>query len=276
MGFKHSYRTRLLKKVGTLRAHARLGVKAAVGKGLPPRAALTDWGVSVVVGESQPPEALVNGIVHFSEPRQSVDAVEDIGWIGKDVLLLRLRMRDLVQGQAFERWVVFDCAHEEVEYLVHDLFPPPGCVIRTIRSSARGHAWLQCLRVQPEEGRMQQVVLTDGGILELHRLPLTRLLTTDDMASPLLGRQSRFYSPTLSILTDGEYNWLEPGKQVVIDDVREGEHSDLSFVAALSERRADALDAELLNLYELVRHDDGKWAGAHLFEVCADEDWMIF
>lgn len=276
LGFKHSGRACLLQKVRTLGSHARLGTEASTGKGLPPSAMLTDWGLNIVLGAPSPQDRFVNGVTHFSELRQRVDLVEDIGWIGKDVLLLRLRMSDLDQGQEFERWMVFDCAREEIEYLTHDLFPPPGCVIRTIRSSAKGHVWVQCLCVEPEDGRMQQVVATDGGILELHRVPLARLLSTDDVASPLFGPQSRFYAPTLFTLTAGEYMWLEPGEQVVVDDVREASSGDLSFVTALSGRRADALDTELLNLYELVLDDEGEWRSAHLFEVCADEDWMIF
>lgn len=276
LGFVNLGRSCPLQKVRSLDAHARLGVEASTGKALPPSAMLTQWGLNVVVGTPTPQDRLVNGMTHFSEARQKVDLIEDVGWIGKDVLLLRLRMIDLERGQTFERWMVFDCAGEEVEYITHDVFAPLGGVMRTIRSSAKHHVWVQCLRVQPEDGRMQQVVASEGGILALHRLPLARLLSSDDAVSPLFGRQSHFHSPTLFALTAGEYMWLEPGEQVVIDDVREARGGELSFVAALSRQRSGESDAELLNLYELVLDDQGEWRSAHLFEVCADEDWMIF
>lgn len=278
--FKHSGRDCFLQKASSLRAHMRMGGQSATGKSLPPRALMTDSGLNVVVGAPCAHDPVPSDRVRFSAARQTVEGVEDIGWIGKDVLLLRLRMRDLDQQQDFERWMVFDCAHEDVEYLTHDLFAPPGCVLRTIRSSARGHVWLQCLRVQPEDCGLQQVVGSDGGVLELHRLPLSALLSTDDEARPLLGRQSRFYSPTLLTLTAGEYKWLEPGEQVLVDDVREAGSGDLSFVVALSARCATELEAEaeaeLLHLYELVRRADGQWRGEHLFAGCDDEQWMIF
>lgn len=275
LAFMHSGKARPLREVKLVRAHERLNGCFRSKPADMPRATLARWGVSVVVGPQTPYDHLATLVDQSGAEEVSVEAVEGIVWIGEDLLLLRLAMVDLLCGEMFERWVVLDCARDEVEYLMHDLRSDDGVSVRAIRSQDVSHLWLQCLRVSNDCGVLRQEESADGAVLELHRIPLSRLMSKPTDGAPLYGALTCVYAPTAFMMTAGDRTQLAPGELALVDDVEAGGTGALSFVTLLGLRRSDGADMQVLSLYELALDVEGKWRCTDLFGTLEDEQWMI-
>ncbi len=275
LGFMYYGRARPLREVKVLRAHDRLNGCFGSKPADLPRATLARWGVSVVVGPQSPYDHLATLVDQAGPEALAVEAVEAVVWIGEDLMLLRLSMVDLLSGEQFERWVVLDCAREEVEYLMHDLRSTRGELVRAIRSRDASHLWLQCLRVSGEGDEMRQIESTDGAVLELHRVPLSRLMSKASPSLPLYGVMTCVYAPTAFMITAGDRTHLAPGELALVDDVEAGERGALSFVTMLGLRQPGGADMQVLSLYELALDVEGKWRCTDLFGTLEDEQWMI-
>jgi len=271
----HSGRARSLREVTVLRAHERVNACFKGNLSEKPRAALARWGVNVVVGQKTPYDHLASRVEQVDGDARSVEAVESVVWIGEDLILLRLAMVDLVSGEMFERLVVLDCAREEVEYLMHDLRSTSGEVVRAVPSKDARHVWFQCLRVEGTGMEARQLASADGAVLELHRVPLSRLLYKECVPQPLYGPLTRICAPTASMMTSGERTELAPGELALVDDVEAGERGALSFVTMLGVRQAAGADMRVLNLCELSLDTDGSWRSTDLFGTLSDEEWMV-
>lgn len=275
LGFMHSGKARPLREVRALRAHERLDGCFRSKPADLPRATLARWGVSVVVGQQTPHDHLATLVDQAGTEALSVEAVEGVVWIGQDLLLLRLAMVDLLTGEMFERWVVLDCARDEVEYLMHDLRSSKGERVRAIRSQDVSHLWLQCLRISNDGGALRQVESADGAVLELHRVPLSRLMSKPLGGVSLYGPLTCVYAPTAFMMTAGDRTHLAPGELALVDDVEAGSSGALSFVTLLGVREADGDDMQVLSLYELALDVEGQWRCTDLFGTLEDEQWMI-
>lgn len=188
LAFMHFSKARPLREVTVLRAHERLNGCFRSKPADVPRATLARWGVSVVLGPQTPYDHLATIVDQAGAEAvsvEAVEAVEGIVWIGEDLLLLRLAMVDLLTGEMFERWVVLDCAREEVEYLMHDLRSDNGVSVRAVRSHDVSHLWLKRLRVSNDGGGLRQAESADRAVLELHRIPLSRLMSKPLDCAPL-------------------------------------------------------------------------------------------
>ena len=275
LAFMHSGKARPLREVKVVRAHDRLDGCFRSRPADLPRATLMRWGVSVVVGQQTPYDHLASLVDESGAEALSVEAVEGVVWIGEELLLLRLAMVDLLSGEMFERWIVMDCAHDEVEYLMHDLRSDDGVSVRAIRSQDVSHLWLQCLRVSNDAGVLRQVAAADGAVLELHRIPLSRVMSKPLDGAPLYGPLTCVYAPTAFMMTAGDRTQLAPGELALVDDVEAGKNGALSFVTLLGVRQPDGADMQVLSLYELALDVEGRWRCTDLFGTLEDEQWMI-
>lgn len=264
-----SGRERVLREVEMLRVRDRLPAGLPGVREAPPRAALTNWGVVVMVGESSPRDHLVSVVTACGADCDAVERIEDAAWIGDGLLLLRLGMVDRSRRRPFERWLVFDCAREEVEYVAHDL-PPIGGVLRAIGSNDAGHVWLQHLRVALDGDRAQQVEGPEGEVLVLHRVPLARLMSKACAASQLFGPLTRVCALTASTLTAGERTRLAPLEIALVEDVMVGLDGAPNLVTLLGSYLPDSDRLEAIELYELVPDGEGAWLAARLFEGLED------
>lgn len=269
LAFMFSGRARTLREVATLRMRDRLEAAPPGTREVPPRAVLAGWGVVVMVGEPSPRDHLVSAMTVCGEGSDAVERIEDAMWVGDGLLLLRLGMADRIRRRPFERWVVFDCAREEVEYVAHDL-PPIGGVLRAIGSNDASHVWLQHLRVALEGDRAQQVAGPEGEVLVLHRVPLARLMSTSCAPPQLFGPLTRVCALTASMLTAGERTRLAPLEIALVEDVMVGLDGSPNLVTLLGSYLPDSDRLEAIELYELAPDGEGAWTAARLFEGLED------
>lgn len=276
-------------RIGLMRSGKACGLRAVRalqtrGRGAPsrggaaapaPRATLVGWGVCVSIGEPSPRDRLVSRMERMGEESHSVESVEDVGWIGEDLLLLRLGMIDLVGGGSFTRWVVFDCARPEVDYLMHDLRLPEGSVVTVVPSTDEDHVWLQCVRLVSEPGGLRQAESGDGAVLELHRVPLDRLMSVEKPLAQLFGPLTCLCAPTPSMLTAGERERLEVGELALVEDVQMRDDGSLSLLTLFGSQGAPGAAAQVHRLYELCLDPAGTWSSERLFDPMSDEELMV-
>lgn len=241
----------------------------------PVRATLMGWGVCVSIGEPSPRERLVSRMESMGEESHAVESIENIGWIGEDLLLLRLGMIDLGGGGSFTRWVVFDCSRPEVDYLTHDLRLPEGSVVSVVPSTDEDHVWLQCVRLISEPGGLRQVESEDGAVLELHRVPLDRLLSDEEPLAQLFGPLTCRCSPTAAMLTAGERARLGVGELALVEDVQIREDGSLSVLALFGSQETEGTATQVHRLCELCLDPAGTWSSERLFDPMTDEELMV-
>lgn len=241
-----------------------------------PIPALVNGGLVFGLNGGEPAAGLPALAVAVGEGRHSVEQVIEQRWIGRDLLLARLAMLDLCNGGGFERWFVADVSACCVELLWHDLTPPPHGLFRSIRSNDPDHAWLQYVHVFREGERVGQTEMVDGAILELHRVPVARLLSNYGVRGRLVGALSCVYAPTLFMLTAGERSELEVGDAVLIDDVEIRPEGALSLIVVSRTFDLAARTNAIRDLYELSLSRDGGWSSARLFDSVDDEHVLLF
>lgn len=264
-----------LRAVSALRTVGRRQVSRPVVAIPPPRATLMSWGVNVMIGEPSPRERLVSRMEHMGGGSYAVERIEDVGWISEDLLLLRLGVIDRVGGETFMRWVVFDCARPEVEYVSHDLRLPDSSVVTVVPSTDEDHVWLQCVRLVPESGGLCQVESLDGAVLELHRVPLDRLQCCEPSLASLFGPITCLCAPTVSMLTAGERDRLQAGELTLVEDAQMKPDGSVSLLTLLGSQRAADAGTQVHRLYELSMDPAGNWSSERLFNVVDDAELLV-
>lgn len=264
-----------LRAVGALRTVGRRQAAHRVAAAPPPRATLVSWGVSVSIGEPSPRDRLVSRMERMGEASHAVERIEEVGWIGEELLLLRLGMIDLVGGATFMRWVVFDCARPEVEYLLHDLRLPDGSVVTVVPSTDEAHVWLQCVRLFSGPEGLCQAEGREGAVLELHRVPLDRLLCRERPLAPLFGPLTCLCAPTASMLTAGERVRLQAGELALVEDVQTKADGSVSLLTLLGSQRGDGRGTEVHRLYEVRLDPSGNWSAERLFNLVDDAELLV-
>ncbi len=264
-----------LRAVSVLRTVGRRRASRPVVAIPPPRANLVSWGVNVMIGEPSPRDRLVSRMERIGEGAHSVERIEDVGWIGEDLLLLRLGMIDLVGGETFMRWLVFDCSRAEVEYLIHDLRLPDGSVVTVVPSTDETQVWLQCVRLVSGSEGLCQAESPDGAVLELHRVPLDRLLCRKPSLASLFGPLTCLCAPTASMLTAGERERLHAGELTLVEDVQMKADGTVSLLTLLGSQRAADGGTQVQRLYELSMDPAGNWSSERLFNLVDDAELLV-
>lgn len=210
--------------------------------------------------------------LRFGHESLAIEHVDDCEWIGQALLLLRLRMVETCSGESFERWIVFDCAGEVVEFVCHDLRAFDERRVESVRSNDLHALWVQSTWLAKEAYRSRQRTSVDGVILALHRVALDALLTADALR-PLLGPWSLVCAASLTLATAGEREALAVGECVWVDDVMVSADSPSVLVGFAGCEPGAAGEAAY---YELTTNERGEWVGARLFDAAADEDLMLY
>lgn len=275
IGFADGAGPRPVRFTRVLNAHGSLCGEVARPYPPLPVPVLVNGGLVFGLGGAHPVDGLAADAPAVGEGRHSVEQVFDQCWIGRDLLLARVSMLDLCTGSGFERWFVADTSARCVAVLWHDLVPPPGGFFRSIRSNDAGHAWLQYVHVYREGERVGQTEMSDGALLEVHRVPVSRLLTNYGVRGRLVGAMSCVYAPTLFMLTAGEQAELELGEVVLVDDVEVRPEGALSLIVVHSAFDLGTHVSEVRDLYELSLSRDGRWMSSRLFDSLEDEQLML-
>lgn len=240
-----------------------------------PVATLVNGGLVFSLGGAGPAEGLADDAPSVGEGRHSVEQVLDQYWVGRDLLLARVAMLDLCSGSGFERWFVADTSARCVAVVCHDLVPPQDGLFRSIRSNDPDHAWLQYVHVYRDGERVGQTEMSDGALLEVHRVPISRLLTNQRLRGRLVGALTCVCAPTLFMLTAGEHSELALGEVVLVDDVEVRPEGALSLVVVHRAFDLGTHVSEVRDLYELSLSGEGRWLSSRLFDSLEDEQLML-
>lgn len=275
IGFVDAEGLRPVRLTKMLSATWPLSVEASRPRPPLPVPIRVNGGLVFSLGGASFAEVLAEDAPSVGAGHQSVEQVLDQCWIGRDLLLARVAILDLCTGSGFERWFVADTTARCVAVVCHDLVPPQGGLFRSIRSNDPGHAWLQYVHVYRDGERVGQTEMSDGGLLEVHRVPVSRLLANHGLRGRLVGALTCVCAPTLFMLTAGERNELEPGEVVLVDDVEVRPEGALSLVVAHSAFDLGTHVSEVRDLYELSLSRDGRWLSSRLFDSLEDEQLML-
>lgn len=240
-----------------------------------PVVTLVNGGLVFGLGGAAPTEGLSDDAPSVGQGHHSVEQVLDQYWVGQDLLLARVAMLDLCSGGGFERWFVADTSARCVVVVSHDLVPPHGGLFRSIRSNDPDHAWLQHVHVYREGEQVGQAEMSDGALLEVHRVPVSRLLSNYGGRGRLVGALTCVCAPTLVMLTAGEQTELEPGEVVLVDDVDVGPEGALALVVVHGTFDLGSRVSEVRDLYELSLSREGRWLSCRWFDSLEDEKLML-
>lgn len=275
IGFVDAAGARPVRLTRMLGAGQPSGVGAARPHPPLPVPRMVNGGLVFDLGGGRGSDGLPADAPSIGQGRHSVEQVLDQSWIGRDLLLARVSMLDLCTGGSFERWFVADTSAPCVAVLWHDLVPPQGGLFRSIRSNDRDHAWLQYVHVYREGERVGQTEMCDGALLEVHRVPMSRLLMSLGVRGRLVSAMTCVYAPTLFMLTAGEQTELELGEAVLVDDVEVRPEGALSLVVVHSAFDLGTEVSEIRDLYELSLSRDGRWLSSRLFDSLEDSQLML-
>lgn len=240
-----------------------------------PVATLVNGGLVLSLGGAGPVEGLAENAPSVGKGRHSVEQVLDQYWVGQDLLLVRVAMLDLCSGGGFERWFVADTSARCVKVVCHDLVPPRDGLFRSIHSNDPDHVWLQYVHVYREGERVGQTEMSEGALLEVHRVPISRLLANQGGRGRLVGALTCVCAPTLFMLTAGEHRELALGEVVLVDDVEVRPEGALSLVVVHSAFGLGTHVSEVRDLYELSLSREGRWLSSRLFDSLEDEQLML-
>ena len=259
----------------TRRLNAAWRLRAAPSRPCLPPPKRVDGGLVFGLDAAVPGAALAQDAPAVGAGCHGVEQVLDQRWVGEDLLLTRVAMLDLCSGEGFERWFVADTSARCVAVVCHDLVPSAGGVFRSIRANDPDHAWLQYVHVVREGERVGQTEMADGGVLELHRVPVSWLLTKPGERERLVGRSTRVCAPTLGMLTGGAQTELALGEAVLVDDVEVRPEGGLSLVVVHGAFDLGTRTSAVRDLYELTLSRDGRWRSSGLFDSVEDAQLML-